>query len=431
MAPGAAPAAAPSVSSHTPPSQAPIEAPNQAPHQAPIVSLTAARHALLFGNFAIGCGVMVVAGSLNDLTRALGISVAAGGQLIAVAAVMMCLGAPLLATALGGWDRRRLLAAALAWYALGHALSAFAPHYAALLPLRALSVLAAAVFTPQAAAAMSALAAPHERGRAITYIFLGWSVASVVGMPVHSYIGEAVGWRWAFALVALLAGGGAVWVWRVVPRGIRPPVVRLSAWRAVLGQPALMAVVGVTAFTSAGQFSLASYLAPYYGQVLGASAAQISLLFLCFGAYGLAGNVLVSRHIDRLGAPRIVAGLLGLMALSLLLWPLAHSVALTALVLLPWGLSTFASNSAQQARLSQAAPALAPALMALNTSAIYLGQAVGAGGGGAWVAARLHSGHTGAALYAPLHWIGLAWVLLALGLSLWAQGQQPPPHGTS
>jgi predicted MFS family arabinose efflux permease len=409
-------------------------APGSAAVAAPAVSLNAARHALLFGNFAIGCGVMVVAGSLNDLTRALNISVAMGGQLIALAAVMMCLGAPLLATLLGSWDRRRLLSLALLWYALGHALSAFAPSYATLLPLRALSVLAAAVFTPQAAAAMSALAAPQERGRAITYIFLGWGVASVLGMPVHSFIGEAWGWRWAFGLVAVLASIGALWVWRAVPVGIRPPVMRLSAWREAFSQPTLMAVVAVTACTSAGQFTLASYLAPYYRQVLGAHAAQISFLFLCFGAFGLTGNVLVSRHIDRLGAPRIVAVLLSLMAGTLLLWPLARTVPLTALVLLPWGLATFASNSAQQARLSHAAPALAPALMALNTSAIYLGQAVGAGGGGALVAARSALGDVGAALYAPLHWLGLGWVLTALLLSRWAQRRmalsaRTLPHG--
>jgi MFS transporter, DHA1 family, inner membrane transport protein len=87
----------------------------------------------------------------------------------------MALGAPLLAGLLGGWDRRRLLTLALLWYGVGHLLCALMPGYAALLPLRALTVLAAAVFTPQAAAAINVLAPPHQRGRAITFVFLGWS----------------------------------------------------------------------------------------------------------------------------------------------------------------------------------------------------------------------------------------------------------------
>jgi predicted MFS family arabinose efflux permease len=374
------------------------------------VSLHSASRALLAGNFAIGCGVMVVAGSLNDLVRSLQVSVPMGGQLIAVAAVVMALGAPLLAAALSGADRRRLLSWALAWYAVGHALSALMPNYAALWPVRAVTMLGAAVFTPQAAAAISVMAPPEQRGRAITFIFIGWSLASVLGMPVHSFIGEAFGWRWAFGLVAVLAAGAAWAVWQTVPDGIRPPALSGAAWRQTLTHPLLMGMVGVTALSAAGQFTLFSYFAPYYRQALGASALAVSLLFLWFGAFGLLGNVLLQRWVDRVGAARCVAISLVAMALSQLLWPLAGSVMLMAAVLTPWALGCFAANSAQQARLGAAAPTLAPALMALNTSAMYLGQAIGAAGGGAMVAAQGFQG---------LNWVALAWTGLALLGSVW------------
>jgi predicted MFS family arabinose efflux permease len=261
---------------------------------------------------------MVVPGSLNDLAHSLAVAPAVGGQLITAGAMTMGVGAPLLAAALGGWDRRRLLTLALAWYALGHLLAALMPHFAALLPVRAISVLGAAVFTPQAAAAITVMAAPHERGRLITFVFLGWSLASVLGMPLHSYIGEAFGWRWAFGLVALLSVAGAVAVWRTMPDGIRPPPMSLAGWRHALTHPLLMGIVVVTVLSGAGQFTLFSYFAPYYRQELGASAAAVSLLFLWFGAFGLAGNLLVSRWIDRgrrpagdgAGAGAVGAGLL-------------------------------------------------------------------------------------------------------------------------
>ncbi len=384
-------------------------------------SPAATRWALLGGNFAIGCGVMVVPGSLNDLVRSLDVSVALGGQLIAVAAVVMAVGAPLMAALVGGWDRRVLLVAALAWYALGHAAAALAPTYAALLPLRAATVLAAAVFTPQAAAAIGAMTPPAERGRAITFVFLGWSVASVVGMPVHAWIGETFGWRWAFALVAGLAAGSAWWVWRAMPGGVKPPAMGLRSWREALTHPVLMAIVLVTALSGAGQFTVFSYFAPYYRQVLDASATEVSLLFFWFGAFGLAGNVLLARHVDRVGAARAVFWLLACIAVSMAAWPLAGGVLAMAVVIVPWALGCFASNSAQQARLGIASPALAPALLSLNTSAIYTGQAIGAAGGGAIVAAQAAAGATGTAIYDGLHWAGLAWLLAAIALSAWAQ----------
>ncbi|MBP8270638.1 MAG: MFS transporter [Sphaerotilus sp.] len=374
-------------------------------------ALAASQRALLFGNFTIGCGVMVVPGSLNDLVRSLEISVALGGQLISVGALCLALGAPLLAALLAGWDRRRLLALTLVWYGVGHLLCALAPGYSSLLPLRAIAVLGAAVFTPQAGAAMGFMAPPEQRGRAITTVFLGWSLASVLGMPLHAYIGEAFGWRWAFGLVAVLALVGAGWVWRAMPLGVKPPALSLRAWSEVFTHPVLMAVIVVTALSGAGQFTLFAYIAPYYRQVLGATPLEVSLLFMWFGAWGLAGNIVLSRHVDRIGAARAVGLYVVGIALSLLILPVATTPWTMALVLVPWGFGTFASNSAQQARLGHAAPLLAPALLALNTSAIYLGQAVGAMSGGAIISA---------AGFGSLHWVGLGWTLLALGLSGWA-----------
>lgn len=369
------------------------------------------RWALMFGNFVIGCGVMSVAGTLNDMARSLEVSVALAGQLIAIAAAMMAFGAPLLAGWVAGFDRRRLLALALLWYGAGHVLCALMPSYAALWPVRALTMLAAAVFTPQAAAAIGFMTAPQERGRAITFIFLGWSVASVLGLPLSAWIGETFGWRVAFDLIGALALVAAVWVYRVIPDDVRPAALSLRAWKDVLTHPVLMAMVMVTALFGAGQFTLFSYFTPYYKLRLGANTEQITGLLVWFGAFGLVGNIVLTRVIDRVGPNAAVTVAMLLIASSLLLWPLGIGLVSTALILVPWALGCFSSNSTQQARLGLAAPALAPALMALNTSAIYLGQAAGAASGG-WLIA--HHG------YELLNWVGLAWMVAAIALSLWA-----------
>lgn len=386
----------------------------------PRQGLAAARWALLAGNFVIGCGVMVVGGTLNDLTRDLSISVTQGGHLIAIAAVMMGVGAPVLAGLVAGMDRRRLLSLTMLWFALGHALCAWAPNYEWLWPVRALTVLSAAVFTPQAAATMGFMSTPAHRGRAITFVFMGWAVASVAGMPLAAWVGERLGWRMAMGMIAVAALLSAVLVHRSLPRGIRPPALSWRSWRKVAQSPLLMAVVLVTLFQSAGQFSVLAYSAPYYKVVFDANPEQISLMFGYFGCLALAGNLLLNRVIDQVGAAKAVTTTLSLIVLSLLVWPLGTTLPLMALVMLPWALSGFATNSGQQARLGGLSPRLAPALMALNTSAIYLGHAIGASSGG-WVLTQAGGAKEG---YLQLHWIGVVLVSAGWGISAWAQRQQ-------
>lgn len=370
---------------------------------------------LLFGNFVIGTGVMVVPGTLNDISSSLSVSVAVAGQLIAAAAVVMCVGAPLFASVVAGWDRRRLLALAMLWYAVFLGLCAAMPDFRSLMVARVLAVVSPAIFTPQAASCVGLLVLPHQRGRAITFIFLGWSVASVLGMPLSAWIGGTLGWRSAFGFVALLSLISAVWLWRVLPNGIRPPALTRAAWGEALRSKALMLCVAVTLLFSSGQFVLFSYLAPYFKIELQATALQMSMLFAWFGAFGLIGNLVMSRQIDRIGAPRAVMWGVGSMAVSLLLWPLGTSLMLAGLIMVPWALGCFSTNSAQQARLVGIAPALASGSIALNTSAMYAGQALGASSGG-WMIARDGMG--------SLHWFGLAGLLAAMTMSWWASRQR-------
>ncbi|MGE3346030.1 MAG: MFS transporter [Ramlibacter sp.] len=367
--------------------------------------------ALLFGNFVIGTGVMIVPGTLNEISTSLQVSVATAGQLISAAALMMCLGAPLFAAVVAGWDRRRLLALSMLWYGALHLACVAMPSFGTLLPVRVLAVMSPAIFTPQAAACVGLLVPAEQRGRAITFVFLGWSVASVLGMPLGALVGGTWGWRSAFALVGLLSLISAVWVWRAMPDGVKPPALSRAAWKETLQSRALMLCIAVTTLYSAGQFVLFSYFAPYYKASIGITPLQLSLLFMWFGAFGFAGNVLMSRHIDRIGAPRAVLLGVASMALSLLIWPLGTSLILAALVSVPWALGCFSSNSAQQARLVGIAPALAAGSIALNTSAMYAGQAMGAASGG-WLIAQGHMG--------MLHWAGFVGLVLAMATSVWA-----------
>lgn len=363
---------------------------------------------MLFGNFVIGTGVMTVPGTLNEISSDLAVPVGTAGQLISAGAVLMCVGAPVCAALVAGWDRRRLLALSMAWYALFHLACAFAPGFGTLLAVRVLALLSPAIFTPQAAACIGLLVPPEQRGRAITFIFLGWSVASVLGMPIAAYVGGTLGWRAAFALVAVLSVASGAWVWLAMPDGVKPPALSRAAWSETFRSRALMTCVAVTVLYAGGQFVLFSYFAPYFRQKLALGPGALSLFFMWFGAFGLAGNMLMARYIDRIGAPRAVMIGIALMATSLLIFPLGTSLWLAAAVSVPWALGCFSSNSAQQARLVGMKPPLASASVALNSSAMYAGQAVGAGTGG-WLIAR--------GAMDDLHWAGFAGLLAAMAAS--------------
>ncbi len=382
-----------------------------APAGLPSARASQTRWALMIGNFVIGCGIMVVPGTLNDLAQSLQVSVALAGQLFAVGAATVCFGAPLLAGWVAGFDRRRLLTVSLLGYAAGHALCAAMPNYAALLPVRALTMLGAAVFTPQAAAAVGFMTPPEHRGRAITFIFLGWSMASVFGLPLSTWLGDTFGWRFAFVAVAAMALVAASWVYAVMPDGVRPAALSLAAWKDAFSSPLLMTIVGVTLLTGAGQFTLFAYFTPYFRDVLHASTVEASLLLVWFGIFGLVGNLVLTRFIDRVGSHIAGTAMVCCIAITFIAWPFVGGLVATGMALVPWAFGCFSGQSAQQARLSVVAPALTPALMALNTSAIYLGQAAGGASGG-WLIA--HQG------YASLSVAGLGWLIVAIALSVWA-----------
>ena len=151
---------------------------------------------------------------------------------------------------------------------------------------------------------------------------------------------------------------------------------------------------------------------------IAASPTTISLMFLCFGMTGVLGNVIGTRVMDRVGAARVSLVAMGFMATALVFWPLTRgSLAVTVAMILLWGLGCFAVNSAQQTRLVGLAPNLASASVALNSSALYFGQALGAFIGGIIITAEGTS---------RLSIIGAVLVVIAMAVSHLAASMSSP-----
>ncbi len=348
---------------------------------------SSALRALLIGNFIIGTGVLLPAGMLNDLSAGLDVSVAKAGWLTVIGGLVVCFGAPIGAALTSRFDRRKLLAGCMALYVVGHAASALAPNFEALAVLRGFTVVAAALFTPQAAASAGLLVSPEKRAAAISFIFLGWSAASVAGIPLGSLIAAHFGWRSAYAVVAVAAALGFVVVRRSIPVGLRVEPLSLAAWKEAVSNPVILCVLAVSLFAMSGQFTLFSYTAPVLKSSLDASPATIALFFTLFGIAGVIGNYLATRMIAPFGLDHAILISIGSLILGALIVTLSFGVFAGMLIgLFIWGLGTFSTNSLQQSRLAGINLPLASASIALNTSVLYLGQAIGAGIGGKLIA---------------------------------------------
>lgn len=371
--------------------------------------------AFLFGNFLIGTGVMFAPGLLLVIANDLAVSAQQASLIITVSAIAIGIGAPVLATLTWRIDRRILLCTSLAFYVVGHLVAALAPNLFVLIVARTAGLLGAAVFTPQAAATLNLSLAPERRAAAITSIFVGWSIASVAGAPLGAWLGAHIGWRWTFVAFALLCVPGIVWVARVVPKKLVGANLSLDAWLAVARHPALIAILLVTVAYSSGQFTVFAFIAPYVREQIGGDVTMLTAALLVVGLAGVIGNIWASRRITKAGASSNLRIALSFMLSGMVAITFTQGIVIAFLVAcFLWGLGTFSSNSSQQARLAGAAPALAGASIALNTTMIYAGQAIGTSIG-ALVSARI-----------GVHWLGLfgaALVALSLVLSIRAEKQ--------
>jgi predicted MFS family arabinose efflux permease len=366
---------------------------------------------LCFGNFVIGTGTLVVPGMLPALAEGLDSTVPVAAQLITAFALTVCLTAPVLAALTARFDRRRLLVGVQLLFAAGHLASAFVSGLHELMVLRVLSSVGAALYTAQAATAAALLVPAERRGGAIVFVFMGWSIASVVGMPVGAYVAETLGWRAGFALVAAGALIAAAALQFSLPAGLRVTRIGREMWAALLRNARLLLTVTVTAIQAAAQFTLLSFLVPSIKVLFAASPGTVSAMLAVLGVMGVAGNVLGARLIDRIGAAKVLLYGVGAMLASHALWPLAPpSLALLAAVMVLWGLGCFSTNSAQQARLVAISPPHAPVSVALNTSGMYFGQAFGTAAGAALLGAvGAPAGYTWlAAISVPLFVLSIA-----------------------
>lgn len=359
----------------------------------------------MLGNFVTGVSILAPAGMLPELSHEFGVSIREAGWLITFGAIVLCIGSPVSAWLTSRFDRRILLSVTVAVMAAAQFASALAPNYATLMAVRLAMLAVAALFTPQAAGTAAMMVPSERRGSTMSYVFLGWSLALAVGLPLIAYVAHHIGWRVAYTGVGVIALINLAMLISRIPAGLVGTPVDLKTWGDLARNPLIVLLLIITVLQTSGQFVVFTYLGPLFGK-LGGSAELAVVAFGIYGVMGFIGNVIASRVVDSWGAYRTSLTMMSMLLFGVTLWALGAGIVPAMLAsMIPWGFGFASTNSMQQVRLAGAAPAFASATVSLNTSGLYIGQAIGSGVGGVLFAREM---------YYAVGYVGVGFLVLAL-----------------
>ena len=367
---------------------------------------------LALGTFALGTDTFVIVGILPDIAHQLHVSVDVAGQLVTVFSLTYALGSPVLMALAGDIACRRLLLLSLALFVAANLVAAVASNFAILLVARILAASGAAVFTPTASAAATALAPMEKRGRALALVTAGMTVSLVLGVPLGIFVGSQFGWQMTFLLLALLSVLAFAGVLAFFPHIARSPAIGLRTRLALVRRPILLVTLFYSTCCAAGGFTVYTYLGPLLQQRTHLHGAGISSIFLLFGLAGVLGNGIGGYSADRWGTTRTLTLPPLLVGLALLALPFAAtSFPGAAIAIAVWGVAGWMVPPAQQSRLIALAPEVSAEILSLSVSALYMGTASGAALGGLVL---------NFAPVALLGWVGGGVELIALAMLFWS-----------
>jgi DHA1 family inner membrane transport protein len=372
-----------------------------------------ALYALTAGAFGIGTTEFVIMGLLMQVAADLQVSIAAAGLLISGYALGVFVGAPLLTAATGRLPRKQVLVALMVLFTLGNLACALAPNYGLLMAARVVTSLAHGTFFGVGAVVATGLVSGDRKASAISIMFTGLTVATLLGVPAGAWLGLQFGWRSTFWAVTAIGVIATVVIATLVPADRQreaAPAFRQEL--KAIAQPQVLLGLLMTVLGFGGTFTVYTYIQPLLTQVTGFADAAVSPILLVFGVGMIIGNLLGGRLADRRLASALLATLstlalvMGAMALVLHQpWAMVVFVGLL-------GAAAFATVSPLQLWVLQKAGGAQSLASSLNIGAFNLGNALGA-----WLGGMVISQGLG---LTALPWVAALVPLTALGVALWA-----------
>jgi len=335
---------------------------------------------LFIGLFAIGVNTYLVSAILPQLSQDLHQSVATAGLLVSAYSLPNAVLASIFGPISDRIGRKTVLVGGMGVFAAGAGLSAAAAGYLPLMAARVAAGVGAAVFTPAAYAYIGDRSTPGERGRAMGAMLTAIPLSTVLGLPVGGEAAATIGWRGAFLFVCAIALAALGFLWKIPadrPRAA-PDAHYAESFKRVLGNHAVLGTLAITLVWFTANFGLFTYLGEFFHAAFGLPTDRITLVFTAYGLVGVVATRLGARFIDAIGAKRSV--MFGISAFGLAALGLAWarvSLPLAVIDLVLWAFGIWFGFPAQQTIMSELVPASRGAVMAFNSSALYLGSTLG------------------------------------------------------
>lgn len=345
--------------------------------------------ALAAGAFGIGVTEFAPMGLLPVIATDLGVSIPSAGLLISAYALGVVLGAPLMTLATGRVPRRTLLIGLAGIFTIGNALSALADNYPLLMIARIITSLNHGAFFGVGAIVAAGLVPPDRKAGAVAAMFMGLTIANVVGVPLATWAGETLGWRasfWGIAMVGVMVMAALA---LTLPKAAAPAAGDMLAELRVLGRRRVLSALALTVIGSSAMFTVFTYITPILREQTGASLGFITAMLVLYGLGLTVGNWIGGKFADRSVDRTLIVTLAGL-SLVLLTFAVAMPLAsVSAVLIFLWGIASFALVPPLQVRVMDAAREAPNLASAVNIGAFNLGNAIGAALGGAVIAGGL------------------------------------------
>lgn len=356
--------------------------------------------ALALGGFAIGTAEFASMSLLPYFAASLGVDAPTAGHAISAYALGVVVGAPVIAVGAARLPRRIILVALMAVFTIGNLLSALSPSFGWMLVFRFLTGLPHGAYFGVAALVAASVSPPERRAQSVAMVMIGLTVATIIGVPMANVVGQWIGWRWGFVIVAVLAAMTAVAVYVFAPRA--PADAGASPLRELgaLKRGRVWLTLGIGAIGFGGMFCVYTYLASTMAEVTHASPAALPVVLAVFGAGMTVGTLVCAWAADRAQMPAI-GGVLLWSAAALALYPAATGSLWTLMPVVFLIGCGGGLGAVLQTRLMDVAGDAQTLAAAMNHSAFNFANALGPWLGGLAIAAGhgwASTGYVGAAL---------------------------------